>query len=238
MPEDQKIARAQLVEIEFDEDRGSYKKEDGLEVEVQFNPQSLKVNYKNQKSGDDQQGTAGVQFVGKGSTSLSVDLLFDATRPTGQDSDPKDVRELTDEVNQFMRNLEKKEDGKYAPPAVRFVWGSFLFEGVMGSMSETLDFFDHEGRPLRATVSVSLSKNEIQFERPENGPRSSANGDGQSGNGQEDPEGRSSSAENRNTTSVQQEAAKQGKLDEWKEGARKNGIENPRDITNPNALAF
>lgn len=167
MPEDLTATpRAKLIEIEFDKDRGSYKKEGGMEVEVQFNPQTLKVDYKNQKSGNDQQGTSGVQFVGKGSTSLSVDLLFDVTRPTREETDQEDVRHLTDEVNQFMRNLEEKKKGKYIPPGVRFVWGSFLFEGVMESMSETLEFFDKEGRPLRATVSISLSKQGIQFKRP------------------------------------------------------------------------
>ena len=36
----------------------------------------------------------------------------------------------------------------------RFEWGSFIFQGVVDSMDETLDYFSEEGVPLRATVSL------------------------------------------------------------------------------------
>lgn len=227
------ISRAELVELEYDKDRGSYKKSGAEPVMVQFNPQTLKVNYKNQQSGNDRQGTSGVQYVGKGSTSLSVDLLFDVTRPTGNGSAPSDVRHRTREVNYFMRDLKEEKEGKYIPPGVRFVWGAFLFDGVMDSMSETLEFFDPEGRPLRATVSISMSKQEIQFGRPENGPGARNPGQGGRGRGAENqPPG----AENTTGQPLQQVAARRGQQGNWKEAARKNNIENPRAIRNPNAL--
>ena len=229
------IARAELIELEYDDDRGSYKKTGAEPVTVQFNPQTLNVNYKNQKSGNDQQGTSGVQYVGKGSTSLSVDLLFDVTRPTGEGSAPSDVRYRTDEINHFMRDLKKEKTGKYIPPGVRFVWGSFLFDGVMDSMSETLEFFDPDGRPLRATVSISLSKQEIQFGRPEDGPGPRSGGaEGERGAAEKRPPG----AETMTGTPLQQVVAERGQQDRWKETARKNDIENPRNIQNPNALEF
>ena len=40
------------------------------------------------------------------------------------------------------------------PPGVRFLWGSFQFDGMMDSLEETLEFFSPDGRPLRASVSL------------------------------------------------------------------------------------
>lgn len=161
MPGEQRTPRAELVELDFDDDGTPIKKDGARQIEVQFNPQTLQVNYTNQKSGGDQQGSSGMQYVGKGSTTLSVDLLFDVTHP---DEDEEDVRKLTENVNMFMRDLEEgNKEGQYIPPGIRFVWGSFQFDGVMDSMDETLEFFNQEGRPLRATVSISISRKEIQF---------------------------------------------------------------------------
>ena len=42
------------------------------------------------------------------------------------------------------------------PPAVRFVWGEFRFDGHIEALEETLDFFSPDGRPLRARVALSL----------------------------------------------------------------------------------
>jgi Contractile injection system tube protein len=43
-------------------------------------------------------------------------------------------------------------------PLIRLVWGSFLFEGVISSYSETLEYWSPEGVPLRAKVSVTLQQ--------------------------------------------------------------------------------
>lgn len=251
MSEETKIARAELVELKFKENGDTYKPDDARTVTVQFNPQTLTVNYQNQKSGNDKQGASGVQYVGQGSTSLSVDLLFDVTRPTGDASSgggnpPKDVRDKTKEVNAFMSELEEGEkEGQYVPPGIRFSWGSFLFEGVMDSMSETLEFFSPEGRPLRATVSIGLSKQEIYFRQQEAGEEGRAaslaetGGSGESsGSNGEDPETRPPGAENTSGTSMQQLAGEKGRPSDWKKAAQRNGIDNPRSIQNPNAVSL
>lgn len=230
------ISRAKLIEIEYDKDQGSYEKPGAKSVTVQFNPQSLELNHRNQQAGEGKQGTSGVQYVGKGRTSLSVDLLFDVTRPTGDESSFSDVRHLTEKVGYFLRDMKKEREGKYIPPGVRFVWGSFLFDGVMDSMSETLEFFDPEGRPLRATVSISLSEQEIQLGRPKDGP--GLRNPGLSSGGGEGAETKTAGGENTTGKPLQQVAAERGQQNNWKETARKNDIENPRAIHNPNALKF
>jgi hypothetical protein len=66
---------------------------------------------------------------------------------------------------------------KLAPPAVRFQWGSFRFDGLMDSLEESLEFFSNDGRPLRASVSLALSQQKIQafkFEKAGFQPRAAA----------------------------------------------------------------
>src|SRR5262249_32459168 len=71
-----------------------------------------------------------------------------------------DVRELTKKVAYFI--TPKKVSKEYLPPAVRFQWGSFHFDGIMDSMEESLEFFSSDGVPLRASVSLSLSQQRIE----------------------------------------------------------------------------
>ncbi len=242
MPDElQTKPRAKLMEVIELDGLGTIKDPLGHSVEAQFNPKSLDVNYNVQTSGGDQQSSTGRQFVGTGSTSMSVKFLFDVTRP---EQDANDVRELTQKVHRFIEN-QTLEEGKYVLPLVRFVWGSVIFEGVVESMDESLDFFDPEGRPLRAAVTVKMSRQEMQF-KTEQGPQlgvgvgASVGGGGTSAEASvgvgAGPESRPEGAENTNATSVQQAAAKQGEQRNWKEIAAESGVENPRAIHNPDAL--
>jgi hypothetical protein len=242
MPEESTVSRAELIELEFKNGEPSVKKEDGRLVRVQFNPDTVQVDYTNNGSGGDQQASAGVQYVGKGRTTLNVDLLFDVTRQSEGLFSPDDVRRRTKEVNWFMRAAEEAEGtkGKYVPPGVRFAWGSFQFDGVMVAMNERLQFFDPEGHPLRAEVSITISKQEIQFNQRAAGRAGGsvgATGGASIGAGaRAGPEDRPAGAETTNGTSVQRVAAKRGKQGNWKEIAAESGVENPRAIHNPDAL--
>lgn len=178
---------------------------------VQFNPASLKVTYTNQKAGGDQPGTAPIQYVGKGTTKLAVELLFDVTGPMPDGTELEDVRELTLRVATY---LEPKEEGgggeaTYVPPGVRFGWDTFQFDGVVDSMNETLDFFSNAGKPLRATVALQISKQEIRIPAVEGSPGTSEQ------HLVEDGE------------TLQQAAAAAGR-DDWQGVAAANGVENPR----------
>src|SRR5437016_193238 len=63
----------------------------GSRVPVQFNPETLKVTFANQvvppksEGSGDQSDTSRIQYVGKGTSKLSVQLWFDVT------SDPPDT---------------------------------------------------------------------------------------------------------------------------------------------------
>lgn len=218
MPDSQKLEKAELRELdaEFKNEINTDKK-----CQVQFNPETLKVSFANQvatpSGAGDQKGTPARQFVGAGTTKLSLQLWFDvsAPMPPGQNKE-QDVRKLTAKVAYFI--TPKPEGDKFVPPAVRFIWGSFQFDGIMESMEESLEFFSSDGRPLRASVTVNLTQQKItEFTfRPTSGP------------------GASPTPGTRPLTpapsggSVQSIADSQGKGDNWQDIASANNIENPR----------
>lgn len=183
------IAKAKLIEL--DEKLKELPAGQGQTVTVQFNPESLKLAFANQiqnnnpssgggggaagagstssagsaGGGDQGSGTSGRQFVGAGTTKLNVQLWFDANGGEGGGSDGErvdDVRKLTQKVIYFIRPKALKSDAtKFVPPGVRFAWGSFTFDGLIDSIEESIEFFSPEGKPLRASISLSLSQQTI-----------------------------------------------------------------------------
>ncbi|MBC5783428.1 peptidoglycan-binding protein [Ramlibacter sp. USB13] len=174
MAEPRNTAKAQLVELD---EALKDPKPGGKTVTVQFNPESLKLSFSNQVqnsstssnagssgggSGDQSQGTQGRQFVGTGTTKLAVQLWFDANAAGEGGDRVDDVRRLTQEVIYFITPQEASSDPtKFLPPGIRFAWGSFLFNGLVDGIEETIDFFSPEGKPLRANISLTLSQQTI-----------------------------------------------------------------------------
>jgi hypothetical protein len=168
MPDATKVAKAELREIEIKADITNEINED-KNVKVQFNPETLKVSFKNTvvapAGGGDQNGTPSLQYVGSGSTSLTLQLWFDLTVPQSDTANQvSDVRKYTEKVAYFITPAQKQENNAtiYIPPAVRFLWGSFQFDGIMTSLEESLEFFSSEGIPLRASITVTISQQKIQ----------------------------------------------------------------------------
>ncbi len=222
MPEPKTITKALLQEIEWD-NNGKVKKE-GTAFPVQFNPESLKVSFSNQVAGGNQAGGSAIQFAGKGTTKLTFDLWFDVTDPNIDDTykNITDVRRITKKVADFMQTTQTGtgKKAKYVPPGVRFLWGTFLFEGVMESINETLEFFSDQGKPLRASVSVSLTKQDVDvnFGKDQN---ASAGGKAP---------GTQSLTQAQQGDTAQGIAARNGNTEKWPDMARANNIENPRRI--------
>jgi hypothetical protein len=216
MPQPQTLAKAQLIEVIMDS-TGNVTGT-GKTVPVQFNPQTLKLNYSNQwGSGDQAQGSS-TQFVSTSTTKLSMELWFDATLPVpdGMPDPGGDVRNMTELVTYFMtvQNPNGPQNAK-VPPSMKFQWGSFLFNGTMDSMDETIDLFSPDGVPLRSNVSISIIKHDLQFEFAQaGGPQSPA-------------VGTSPLATANAGDSLSQMAAKAG-ISNWQGVALANGISNPR----------
>ncbi|HEX6480733.1 MAG TPA: LysM peptidoglycan-binding domain-containing protein [Ktedonobacteraceae bacterium] len=150
------LKKAQIRELESD---FTHEKKGGKTVDVQFNPETLKLSYSNQSSSsgsDNNSNTKPKQFVGGGTTKLSLQLWFDvsATLPQGKQG-VDDVRKLTSEVVYFI--TPQGDQKAPVPPGLRFVWGTLQFDGVVESLEESLEFFSPEGKPLRASMSLNLS---------------------------------------------------------------------------------
>ena len=211
MDETDKVIRAELRELKANG------QESGYRVPVQFNPETLKVSFANQL--EQKSDTSSTQYVGKGTTKLSVLLWFDVTGPERQEVPKvKDVRDLTKSIVYFITPKPADDDKtKVVPPGIRFLWGSFQFDGIVESLEESLEFFSKEGRPLRASVSLNLSQQKIEFLQ----------------NAIKDPQGgkapgKEPLAEASIGDTLQDMAAGLGKAQDWQKIAAANGIENPR----------
>jgi hypothetical protein len=155
------LAKAQLKEL----DANFSNEVSGHDVTVQFNPETLKVVFNNQiaqpgNSGD-RRGPQAQLYVGSSTTKLNVTLWFDIPSQASQQGAETDVRKLTEKVAYFIKPKENS-DPKVCP-AVRFVWGTFRFDGIVESMEETLEFFSPEGKPLRAQVALAMSRQDFTF---------------------------------------------------------------------------
>lgn len=144
-----------------------------LKVEAHFNPQTLQVTYRNAgdqgKSVDQRQSaTQGAPLQQTGYLAdLSIDLLFDTTT-TGND-----VRNITSKIVRMIKGDTKKDNQQQQNPAsaparelVQFCWGTFLFNGSVQSVTETLEFFSERGVPLRSTAKVGLNGVELDRSNP------------------------------------------------------------------------
>jgi hypothetical protein len=145
-------------------DATSGKPDTANQMEVHFNPETLRVQRTNNLQADTKgsgSSSQPAQLVDTGAAKLTLDLLFDTTLDYQKNQKNADVRKITQKlVDLFIRPPPKQGDTK--PPAARsllFVWGTFSFNGLVESMSETLDFFAAAGVPLRASVSLSLAEN-------------------------------------------------------------------------------
>jgi Contractile injection system tube protein len=216
------LAKATLQPLMPDLDKPDTSAAD-KKVTVQFNPDTLKISLSNSiatpDGGGDQRGSAPLQFVGAGSSKLTCTLWFDVTSmpvpaATGDSTPADDVRKLTTAVAYYMTaKQDPKDKKKFISPAVAFSWGSLIFKGIMDSYEESLEFFSPEGKPLRASVAISISQQKIVIFPPQPIP----------GSPSATPPGTTPTTPVPQGSSVQQMAGPG-----WQGVASANGIENPR----------
>jgi hypothetical protein len=137
-----------------------------IEVSVHFNPASLQYTVSNTLK-DQGSGSKKKQYVSQTTAKLTMDLVFDTTA-TGVD-----VRETTDKMAKLLK--PHGPSGKQVPPLVEFGWGVYRFTGMVEQYKETLDFFAASGVPLRSSVNLTLSSQDVIFESNKN-PNASVDG--------------------------------------------------------------
>jgi hypothetical protein len=242
MPEPARLEKAELRELD---DRGEQTSDKTNWMKVQFNPDTLKLNFSNQVvpptnnvGNGDQRGNSTIQYVGRGTTKLSITLWFDVTGVQLEgNSDEKaqpvtDVQELTKKVIYYVKPKPDKTDStKFKPPGIRFVWGTFQFDGIVESIDQTLEFFGPDGKPLRASVALNLTKQEVADTiRPSGrqGAVAVANA----------AAGQKAFKQAGSGETLQGMTQDLGLGSNWQAIASANGIENPRQLTPGQVIDF
>jgi hypothetical protein len=236
VPEPEKIERAKLHELDPDFQRII---NNNRTVTVQFNPETLKVTFANQIAQNSGAGAQSRQFVGAGTTKLSLQVWFDVTALPDRDAPAKDVRQLTQRVAYFItpkplngsrgggRGRSRaggsgQQEPQFAPPAVRFAWGTFQFDGIMEQLEESLEFFSPEGRPLRASLTLGLTQQKIrEFAFGEAGATAASRGPGANAAGTQPLTAA------RSGSTLPGLASSAGVGGSWQQIATANGIEDP-----------
>ncbi|HEY9537696.1 MAG TPA: LysM peptidoglycan-binding domain-containing protein [Kiloniellaceae bacterium] len=124
------------------------------EIEVQFNPETYRLNKGAQIA---EIGVYGIdspilQFVRGQNETLTLDLFFDSTED-GMDESARDVREQTRSIYQLVKIQPKT----HAPPRIRFRWGAGIsFKAIVERVEQSFELFAPTGVPLRATLSVTF----------------------------------------------------------------------------------
>lgn len=123
----------------------------GQGITVHFNPTSLQLSIANTLGASGESGDT-KQYVTGSSATLTMELTFDTT-DVGTD-----VRGATQRIASLM-----EPDDARIPAIVKFEWGTFVFQGMVQSYQETIDFFSPSGVPLRAKVNLSMARQEAVF---------------------------------------------------------------------------
>ncbi len=131
---------------------------DGTPIPVHFNPTSLRVALTNQFGEDPPE-----QHARATTAKLDVELLFDTTH------DGSDVRSATATLRTLAvaTGITPPASGQQAQangslPKCFFHWGTTTFEGLIESLTETLDFWSSDGVPLRASITLSMKGSELK----------------------------------------------------------------------------
>ena len=149
-PSAQRVALARFKTVNASE---------AIDVEVHFNPSSLNYTLSNALQPGDG-GDKKKQFVSQTSATLSMDLVFDTT------DSGDDVREATDQMARLLR--PHGPSGKQVPPLVEFSWGAYTFNGLVSQYKEGIEYFSADGVPLRSTVNLTLTSQDVSFDSGRN----------------------------------------------------------------------
>ncbi len=138
-------------------------------VPVHFNPASLQHTVANTLK-EEGKGAKKKQYVSQTTAKLTMDLVFDTT-DTGED-----VRITTNKMAQLLQPVPEGQSKK-VPPVVKFSWGAYSFTGMVEQYKETIDFFAAGGLPLRSSINLTLSSQDVTFEGGTSSDRASVDGE-------------------------------------------------------------
>jgi hypothetical protein len=100
-------------------------------IPVHFNPASMQYTITNTLRPEGR-GNKRKQYVSQSSGKLTMDLVFDTTH------EGVDVRVYTEQIAKLMEPIA--EGNNKTPAIVAFEWGLYVFQGMVESFKETIDF--------------------------------------------------------------------------------------------------
>jgi hypothetical protein len=163
------LAKASL--IPFGDPPNANQPDAARAIPFDFNPETLTLKVSSGEARDAaRRGRQQTQNVGASQATLSFDCLFDSTRPRSSDGpgsengsvERRDVRRRTKAIADL---LQVTEPGRQPTPRrVRFLWGSFSFDGVVSQHQELFDYFSAEGVPLRSKVTLTLTEKDFRYD--------------------------------------------------------------------------
>lgn len=178
-----KLARAAIVP--YDETGSSTL--DSEAIAFDFNPDTLRLELTANTESVEQEGRQVTQYTGTSQAKLSLTAVFDTTRPptadsgggglsldlsisvdisigaSGGNAEEHDVRKKTSRLANLLRP-DLASSGGMPARRVQFRWGAIVFDGVITSFSETLDYFAPEGVPLRSTVTLAIKEQNLTYQ--------------------------------------------------------------------------
>jgi nucleoid-associated protein YgaU len=150
-------ARLELREPQPQEPNGFTASAYALDVlEFDFNPKDYKTALTSTfKAEPSKAKNAQAEYTGTDRRTLDVEMFLDAT-----DEMMGDVSKTVDRLLNSVRPTEKSAGSKTPhPPIVMFFWGtSKPFVGFVKSVSVSFTLFRSDGRPVRASCTVSMQE--------------------------------------------------------------------------------
>lgn len=163
------LAKAKL--IPFRDPPKANEPDEARAIPFDFNPETLTLKVSAGEARDPaRRGRQQTQNVAASQATLSFDCLFDSTRPrqddgAGAQNQPVKDRDVRGRTRAIADLLQSAEPGsKPSPKRVRFLWGEFIFDGVVSQHQEVFDYFSPNGVPLRSKVSLTLTEKDFRYD--------------------------------------------------------------------------
>ena len=162
------LAKARL--IPFGDTPNATVPEEARAIPFDFNPETLTLKVSTGQARDAaRRGRQQTQNAGASQATLSFECIFDSTRPRDSDGETslripvrqRDVRRRTKAIADLLQDVDPGQQA--APRRVRFLWGEFLFDGVVSQHQETFDYFSAQGVPLRSKVALTLTEKDFRY---------------------------------------------------------------------------
>lgn len=142
----------------------------GIPYEPVYNPTEFSVNYGTGYDGGEVPISADVskKYTSTAPRNLSMKLFFDGTGASPSASSlgamasnalGVHVNTVDLQIETFIGLASAVDNTKHRPRFVMIIWGSFIMTGVVTTMNVKYTLFQPDGRPLRATMDLTIKEN-------------------------------------------------------------------------------